>query len=119
MNKDNKILYIQTCIQEEKINHNCILNFIKIYNIKYTKNMNGSFINLSILNDNLINILYDYIFINLNNKIETDRLNTIRESIEIINKSNKKHLIKKEKVFKQKTDLTETDLKIIELSKTI
>ena len=54
----------------------------------------------------------------MNNKIEIERNNIIKESIEIINKPVKKQ-IEKKKVFKQKTDLTETDLKIIELSKTI
>ena len=54
----------------------------------------------------------------MNNKIEIERNNIIKESIEIINKPVKKQ-IEKKKVFKQKTDLTEIDLKIIELSKTI
>ena len=81
--------------------------------------MNGSFVNLSILDEGLIDILYDYIYKNLNNKIEIERNNIIKESIEIINKPSVKKEIVKKKVFKQKTDLTETDLKIIELSKTI
>ena len=118
MNRKEKISYIQRCITDKKINHNYIKTFIEMHEIKYTENMNGSFVNLSILNDELIDLLYDYIFKNLNNKIEIERNNIIKESIEIINKPIKKQ-IEKKKVFKQKTDLTETDLKIIELSKTI
>jgi len=119
MDKQGKKLYIYKCIEDKVINHNYIKTFIEIHEIKYTENMNGSFVNLSILNEELIDILYDYIFKNLNNKIEIERNNIIKESIEIINKPSIKKEIVKKKVFKQKTDLTETDLEIIELSKTI
>ena len=81
--------------------------------------MNGTFINLSILDEELIDILYDYIFKNLNNEIEIQRNNIIKESIEIINKPKIKKEIVKKKVYKEKTDLTPLDLEIIELSKTI
>ena len=119
MDKQGKKLYIYKCIEDKVINHNYIKTFIDNYNIKYTENMNGTFINLSILDEELIDILYDYIYKNLNNKIEIERNNIIKESIEIINKPSIKKEIVKKKVFKSKTDLTETDLKIIELSKTI
>ena len=48
MNKREKISYIQRCITDQKINHNYIKTFIEIHEIKYTENMNGSFVNLSI-----------------------------------------------------------------------
>jgi len=38
-----------------------IFSYIKLYNINYSSNRNGVFFNLSILDDNTINDLYNYI----------------------------------------------------------
>ena len=120
MDTYSKIEYIQISINNKKINHNYIKNFIKINNIKCTENMNGTFVNLSILDEKIIDILYDYIYNNLNNKIEIERNNIINESIKIINNPPEKNIIKKEeKIYIKKKDLTPLELKIIELSKTI
>ena len=50
----------------------------------------------------LIDLLYDYIFKNLNNKIEIERNNIIKESIEIINKPVKKQIEKKKNIQTKK-----------------
>ena len=56
MDTYSKIEYIQISINNKKINHNYIKNFIKINNIKFTENMNGTFVNLSILDEKIIDI---------------------------------------------------------------
>ena len=117
MNKQEKILYINKCIIDKKIDHKYINSFIRLHNIKYTKNMNGTFINLSILDEELINLFYNYIYKNLNNIINIERENTLFKLKNIKNEKNKE--IVKNKIYKKKENLTELEIKIIELSKTI
>ena len=88
-----------------------------IGDIKYTKNMNGTFINLSILDEELINLFYNYIYKNLKNIINIERENTLFKLKNIKNEKNKE--IVKNKIYKKKENLTELEIKIIELSKII
>jgi len=48
-------------------NHNKIVNFINYYKIKHTENSNGYFINISVLDNGLIEILYKLINDSSNN----------------------------------------------------
>ena len=65
-------------------NHNKIANFINYYKIKHTENSNGYFVNISVLSDELIDILYKLIH-NSNNNI--DDLEKEKNKIEEINYS--------------------------------
>ena len=120
MNKQEKIFYINKSIIEKEIDHKYIYTFIRLHDIKYTKNMNGTFINLSILDNKLIDLLYDYINKNINNITNKEREGIL---LELKNYKDKKNIITKNKKeykrYKKKENLTELDLKIIELSKTI
>jgi hypothetical protein len=59
INKNNFIDYLN---QESNYEcHNIIFNILKMYNISYSKNNNGIFINYDNLNDNIIEIIINYI----------------------------------------------------------
>jgi len=60
----NKKLYIKNNIH--KIKNNNIINFIDLNKIKYTKNINGIFLDINILNENLIDKIIDIINCELN-----------------------------------------------------
>jgi len=98
-------------------------------NIKYTKNKNGIFVNLSILDDKNIDILYEYMsektydtfeqkrdkqIKNYKNIAETET--TDKKETNDIKDTTDKNI---KKTFKQIDNLTDIDLQIIELSKTI
>lgn len=62
----------------EKIHQVNILKIFKKYNIEFTENSNGIFINMTILNDDILEELNSYIsYVNLQqkqlNKIEQDK----------------------------------------------
>ena len=78
MAKDKKIKHIYDKINKDEINHKFILDYIDKNNINYTKNNNGIFINISILNEEIINNLYNYIKNNLHIKIENKRNNILK-----------------------------------------
>jgi hypothetical protein len=103
INKSNFLTYLNTENSYEC--HNIIFNILKIYNIPYSKNNNGIFINYNNLNDNIINIISNYINdyikkkkinISINNKnkqmIQLNNINTFfyiplsNEQIEHYNK---------------------------------
>ena len=65
-------------------NHNKIINFIHYYKIKHTENNNGYFVNISVINDEIIEKLYELI-INLNNNLDD---NLLKEKIKIIEENN-------------------------------
>ena len=80
--------------------------------------MNGIFINLSILDETIIDKFYIYIKDNLSNGINKERFENIKIAKEIINNPKKK--VKKNKIiYTKKGGLTELELRIIKLSKTI
>ena len=119
MNKEKKIEYIYNIINN-KNNNNNVFYFIQINDIKYNKNSNGIFINLSILNEEFIDKLYDYIKYDLNTEFD-DRRNLLMNYTEItttvdIKKKKKKKI---EILNKNKEDISDIDTLIIDLSKTI
>jgi len=114
MNRNEKMKYIQDELQN--INHHYIIKYIYENNIKYTENNNGIFINLSIMDDEIFDMLYTNInekSFNIND-IQRDELllNYTNISIE---KTNEKIKIK----YKIPENLSDVDLQIIEYSKTI
>lgn len=129
MNRDNKIKYISDEIENSNIDRNYIIKYILDENIKYTKNKNGIFVNLSILDDKNIDILYEYMsektydtfeqkrdkqIKNYKNIAETET--TDKKETNDIKDTTDKNI---KKTFKQIDNLTDIDLQIIELSKTI
>ena len=99
---------------------------VKLFNNEY--NNNGIFINLSILDDIYIKDIYNLIYTNINNKIYNEReeiLTIINNKSEIYNNiNNNKKLTNKLNIIKEKkyikiNNLSDIQLQIIELSKTI
>ena len=70
-------------------NNKKIVNFLMFHNIKHTVNNNGYFVNISIIDDNLINKLYDLI-IDLNENMNDSQEQQIYETIKIINENDGK-----------------------------
>tara|TARA_B100000035_G_C20760708_1_gene448173 strand:+ start:200 stop:553 length:354 start_codon:yes stop_codon:yes gene_type:complete len=66
MDIDDKKIYIYKNINKIN-NHNDIINYIKINNIKHTLNDNGFFVNISYLDDNSIIYIYDILKYYINN----------------------------------------------------
>ena len=105
--KKNKILKI---LSQNKINNDFMYNYVIINNIKHTKNINGIFINLNSIDDNIIDNMYEYI------KTMSYNINEER---------NIKHLvvpktIKKNNIsYKSLPILDKVQNKILEMSKTI
>lgn len=102
-------------------NHNKIVNFIHYYEIKHTINNNGYFLNISVLEDNLIDILYK--LINELNNTDDDELYQKEKQI-IVDNDNKieSNIKKKYKNYNEikdinQNDFSDIDRKIISLSK--
>jgi hypothetical protein len=125
MNKDNidiKKKYIYNSIKNNIIDHEIIIQYIIKNSIRYSKNNNGLFVNLSILNDNYVIELYNLIYNQINNKIYSERENLINNlNYNNVDKKIKNIVkpIKIEKKYKKINSLTDRQLDIINLSKTI
>lgn len=127
MNYKEKILYIYNNVKNNIIDHDLIKSYILDNDINYSKNSNGIFINLSILDKNFIDDIFFIISHNINNKIYNDReklltkynnCNNITNDIKNNNKNDNKNN-KETIVLKKIKNLSEIQLDIIELSKTI
>ena len=100
-------------------NHNKIVNFINYYKIKHTENSNGYFVNISVLSDELIDILYKLIHDSNNN---IDDLEKEKNKIEEINYNDNLNIYSK-KVSKieyndiRLSEFNGTDKEYISLSK--
>ena len=107
--------YIYEKIKSRGIDHNLISVFIKNEKIPYTENMNGIYFNLSLLDDTIINKLYNNI--NSIEKINCDmdtKLNNIKT---IINKDKLNYNTYRIQLIDFNHNLTENELFIIEKSK--
>ena len=71
-----KRYYIYENIDQIK-NHDQIIDLIQIKKCKFTKNNNGIFLNLSVLDEGIINMIYQIIINSLD--YEEDSLNNIIE----------------------------------------
>ena len=74
-NKKKKY-YIYENINKVK-NHDQVIDLINIKNCKFTRNNNGIFLNLSVLNDELINLIYQIVINSLD--YEENQLNEYNE----------------------------------------
>jgi len=119
MNVSEKIKYIYDEIENNNVDNNYIIKYIHLKNIKYTENNNGLFVNLSKIDDKHIDILYKYIHEKSYNIFEQEREEIISNCIEITNKNKNKNKMNIIKTYKQIENLSDIDIQIIELSKTI
>ena len=71
-----KKYYIYENINKIK-NHDQVIDLINIKNCKFTRNNNGIFLNLSVLNDELINLIYQIVINSLD--YEENQLNEYNE----------------------------------------
>tara|TARA_B100001989_G_C24450655_1_gene418772 strand:- start:493 stop:849 length:357 start_codon:yes stop_codon:yes gene_type:complete len=109
----NKIYYIQQKLLYDKTNkyYSIINMIIKKYNLEYSSNKNGIFLNISALEYKVIDIIYNY-FVNSEEKIcsNTD----IKELNPIIIPSEKKEY----KLKKDKLNLDKFDKYLLQQSRT-
>tara|TARA_Y100000389_G_scaffold108836_1_gene105940 strand:- start:12023 stop:12397 length:375 start_codon:yes stop_codon:yes gene_type:complete len=89
-------------------NHNKIVNFINFYKIKHTENSNGYFLNISVLDDKFIDILYRLIHYSNNN---IDELEKQKNLIEEINYSDNLNVY-----FKKVSKIEYNDIKLNEFT---
>lgn len=121
----NKKLYIYNSIKNNIIDHEIIKQYIIKNSISYSKNNNGLFVNLSLLDDKYILELYTLIYNQINNKIYNERENIINNlnynNIEDNNIKQTKQYCKQKLEIKYKkiNNLSKNQLEIIEQSKTI
>ena len=125
MEEIDKRKYIFNKINNREINHSYIKTFVIQNDIKFTENMNGIFVNLTLLDRDIIDDLYNYIYEYLHNYIEENR-DTILNDLKIENelksiekKKNKIVIDKPKKIYKKPPELTDVEQNIIELSKKI
>ena len=108
-----KKYYIYENIDKIK-NHDQIIDLINIKACKFTKNSNGIFLNLSALEDELINLIYQ-IIINLMDYEENNE-STINQSHDTIYMDNNVYQ-KKARFTLQLQDITNNEQEIINASK--
>ena len=125
MEELDKRKYIFNKINNREINHGYIKTFVIQNDIKFTENMNGIFVNLTLLDRDIIDELYNYIYDYLHNYIEENR-DTILNDLKIENelksiekKKNKPYINQPKKIYKEPPQLTNIEKDIIELSKKI
>jgi hypothetical protein len=70
MNRDKTVEYIFNSIEKVNSTDNIIF-FINSKNIPYSENKNGIFINISLLDDEIINELFNLITLDLDKGIDT------------------------------------------------
>ena len=76
--------------------HNNVINFIITNNIKYTENSNSLLINLSVLQDNLVDKLYDLL---LYDNVDNDIYHTnLLKKLDTVNENNHIETNKKKKI---------------------
>ena len=80
MNINDKKLYIYKNIDKIS-NHTEIITYIKDNNIKYTLNSNGFFVNISCMDDNNINNIYNILSYYINNIHENNIFEDKREKL--------------------------------------
>ena len=112
-----KIKYINDKLYYNTFYNNIILKTIVDNNIIYTENKNGKFVNLSKLNKDQINIIYNSIENDTIYDCENNRNNILKNYKKEFNKINKKTKVKI--TYKNYKELNNIDKLIIDYSKTI
>ena len=115
-----KQIYIYEKLLNKEIDHGYIRPFIIINNISFSENKNGIFINITLLDENIINDLYDIIFNYINNKVDYDRdekIKEIKNDIENLENFDNKSIVKTKFSYKKLINLTDFDLFVLNKSK--
>lgn len=101
ISKENKIFIIQKYLNNNNNKYYTILsNIIKTYNVEHSTNINGIFLNLTILDDEILNDIY-FRFTKSENVI-TELIQTEKKQIKIVNKETIKY--EKDKLTLNKFD---------------
>lgn len=109
MNIEDKRLYIYNLVvrnKDDKIN-NTILYYIRSNNVSFSENKNGFFINLSLLEDNHINRIYNLIKILEDNDEMNEMIYDDSDEIEEIT----------EKSISESIELSEKGKRLVEYTK--
>jgi hypothetical protein len=112
--KDFKIHYIQQKLSIDKTNkfYTIVNNIIQNYNLDYSSNKNGIFLNISLLDEFIIDIIYKN-FVNSEGIVSPKEQPTkeIKSNITLIKK-------KEYKLIKDKLNLDKFDKFLLQLSRT-
>lgn len=117
LSQDDKKNFIYNNIQNNTQIHDEILKYFDLNDFKYTKNNNGVFINLSILDENYVDFIYNLIV--YQEKIDTSFQEKFLENIENTGLINKKKIVKPKYLDKKYflSSYTKDEIKIIKYSK--
>ncbi len=110
----NKRIELQKKISDNELYNDFLYEYIISNDINYTSNKNGIFINLTELDDNIIDEMYNYT-IKMTHNIQTEKPSCINNEKNIIKKKN----IINEIIYKPLPELKPYQKELIELSKTI
>lgn len=102
---ESKVHFIQQTILKEKDNkYNMLINtIIDKYNLEHSSNKNGIFLNLSILDEDIIDDIYNH-FIESKNSIQKSYQEVVLQSNNTVNSPKKKNKPKKDKLNFEKFD---------------
>jgi hypothetical protein len=102
---ESKVHFIQQTILKEKDNkYNMLINtIIDKYNLEHSSNKNGIFLNLSILDEDIIDDIYNH-FIESKNSIQKSYEEVVLQSNNTVNSPKKKDKPKKDKLNFEKFD---------------
>jgi len=118
LSQDDKKNFIYNNIQNNTQIHDEILKYFDLNDFKYTKNNNGVFINLSILDENYVDFIYNLIV--YQEKIDTTSFQEkFLENIENAKLNNKKKIVRPKELDKKYflSSYTKDEIKIIKYSK--
>ena len=107
---DTKRKRIYDIVSQNSINNNFIYDYIISNNIRHTNNINGLFINLTRLNDSVIDDMYMYV-----TKVVSNINSRKNETLSITKSQSKPSA----KIYKPLPVFTDIQTKILNLSKTI
>ena len=110
----NKRIELQKKISDNELYNDFLYEYIISNDINYTSNKNGIFINLTELNDVVIDEMYNYT-LKMTYNIQSEKSSYINNNINI---TEKKNIINKI-IYKPLPELKPYQIELIELSKTI
>lgn len=102
-NKVTKIQYIQQQLSFDKTNkyYSIINMIIKKYNLDYSTNKNGIFLNISILDDKIIDLIYNNF---INSEINTQKKHILEDTKPFISIKEEHYKLNKDKLNLDKFD---------------
>lgn len=111
--KEDKLFIIQKYLNKNDSKYNSILtNIIETYNLEHSSNMNGIFLNLSMLDIDIIDEIYTRFTNSVNVNVETNKIEE-NETTPIIKIKSK---LEKDKLYLDKFDKYILQLSLINIS---